>query len=297
MTATPRVVLEHVRLGSGHLLDLALGPGVHAFHADPSEPLAELALHELCALLTGWQAPRRGRVLVAGEAPHRAPATRRRIASVLGDEPPLIGSTVGQHLDRATGALGIRLGEEHAWVDAWRPRPAQTLTGSERRALAAALALSQEAPLVAVLHEPTRLGPHADTAHVLQKLGAWQEAGVIVLCTTTDARVAARLGAEAWSLTRAPHAPTRAAEYLVRTSSSRTLAARLADHPAVTALRYDAGLPRDLWVRGTELGELTEAIQSALLADGCELYEMTRLHGTHGTAEPASHPSAGGGHG
>jgi hypothetical protein len=284
-SAAHSVVLEQVRLASGHLLDLTLGPGVHAFYADASEPLADATLHELCAVLTGWRSPRRGRVRIAGKAPHRDPAIRRRIASVLGEEPPLIGSTVGQHLDRVTAALGIQLGSADGWLDAWRSRPALDLTATERRAVAAALAFSSEAPVVAVLHEPTRLGAHADAARILQRLAAWKEAGVVVICTTTDARAAARLGAAAWSLTRAPHPPERAAEYLVRTSAARALAARLADHPAVTALRYDAGLPRDLWVRGTELAPLADALQAALLAEGCELDEMTRLHGT-GDASP-----------
>lgn len=287
---SPQVTFERVRLSSGHVLDLSLGPGLHVFHADAEEVTGEVALHELCALLVGARAPRRGRVRVFGRDPRRDPATRRRIVSVLGDEPPLIGRTVQEHLTRVLSLLGYELAGECRWVEAWGPRPAATLHGNERRLVAAAIALSAPEPGLAVFHEPERLGGPFESSYVLARLNAWREAGVLVVCSTTDARAAERLGARALSLSQRARPPEQA-EYLVRSDAARRLAGRLADHPAVTGLRFDAGLPRDLWVRGADVERLADAIQEAVLAEKCELYELTRLRRTDvGAVEPGGTP-------
>jgi len=273
----PQVILEGVRLTSGYVINGALDVGVHAFLISGQEPGAEAGLQEIGELLVGWKAPRRGRVRVGGRAPHAHPATRRRIASVLGSEPSLVADTVGEHLARVSAMLGRDLGSAPPWLDDWRQRPSATLSDAERRTMAAYVALSAPRPLLAVLHEPTKLGAELAEPMVLEKIRSWQEQGVTIVCTTTDVRVAARLGARLWSLSTDRQAPVPEAEYLVRTSAPRVLAARLAAHPAITALRYEDTLPRDLWVRGTDVGALAEAIHRAVVAEGCELYEMTRL--------------------
>lgn len=276
-SAGPQVIFEGVRLKSGYVLDAALDGGVHTFVIRGHEPGAEAGLQEIGELLVGSSAPRRGRVRVGGRAPHAHPALRRQVASVLALEPALVAGTVGEHLDRVSALLDRDLSGAPAWLDDWRNRPSARLSSSERRALAAHIALTTPRPLLAVLHEPTRLGPELAEPVVLEKIRSWQEEGVTIVCTTTDAHVAARLGSRIWSLSTARQAPAVGAEYLVRTNAPRALAARLAEHPAITALRYEDALPRDLWVRGTETGALAEAIHRAVVAEGCELYEMTRL--------------------
>lgn len=277
VSAPSGVVFEGVRLKGGYVLEAALGSGVHTFVASGHERGAEATLHELGELLVGWCAPRRGRVRVNGQAPQDHPALRRRIASVLGAEPGLVGRTVGEHLDRLSAALGRDVRGEQAWLDGWRERPSASLSGSERRVLAACIALSAPAPVLAVLHEPTKLGPDLPEHVVLKRIRSWQAEGVPVVCTTTDPRIAGRLSSRVWSLAIAPRPDVPPAEYLVRSSAPRSLAARLAEDPSVTALRYEDTLPRDLWVRGSEGPALAEAIQRAIVAEKCELYEMTRL--------------------
>ena len=85
MTAasTASVTFQGVRLRNGYTLHATLDAGVHTFFADAQEPLAQASLEELCALVAGVNAPRRGNLLVQGHRPYDHPPTRRRIASVL----------------------------------------------------------------------------------------------------------------------------------------------------------------------------------------------------------------------
>ncbi len=276
-TTTASVTFQGVRLRNGYTLHTTLEAGVHTFFADAQEPLAQASLEELCALVAGVAAPRRGTLHIQGHRPHHHPPTRRRIASVLGSEPQLVGPTVEEHLHRVGSLLGVDVTNLEPPLEAWRGRRAEHLDPTERRLLAAAIAIAQPAPLVAVLHEPTRIGPPVDEPRILARIQSWREAGCIVICATTDPRVAARLGTPAWSLSRAERAEAPPPEYLVRSSGARALAARLVDHPTVTGLRYDELLPRDLWVRGADADELVDAIQTAVLAEKCELHELTRL--------------------
>jgi len=279
MTAasTASVTFQGVRLRNGYTLHATLDAGVHTFFADAQEPLAQASLEELCALVAGVNAPRRGNLLVQGHRPYDHPPTRRRIASVLASEPRLVGPTVKDHVERVGSLLGVDVTDLDAPLDTWRERRAEHLDGTERRRLAAAIAFAQPAPLVAVLHEPTRIGPPLDEPRVLARIQSWREAGCVVICGTTDPRVAARLSTQAWSLSRIERAEAPRPEYLVRSGGARGLAARLVDHPAVSGLRYDEQLPRDLWVRGSDAEELADAIQAAVLAEGCELHELTQL--------------------
>lgn len=284
------ILLEGIRLQNGYILDATLSAEVHVFLADGQQSAAEAPLQELCAVLSGWAAPRRGRVRIGQVSPHNHPPIRRRIASVLGVEPPLVGRTVGEHVERLERALGRSVRTEHTWLERWWSRSSASLTNRERRSIAAAVAFSDPEPLLAVIYEPGRLGPAFEPHDVLSRIGRWQQAGVTVACATTDHRVATQLGVRAWLVSPRKPAAQPAAEYLVRSSSSRALAARLAEHPAVLALRYEETLPRDLWVRGADIDSLAEVIRAAVLTEGCELYELTRLHRSSGNEMQESTP-------
>jgi ABC-type sugar transport system ATPase subunit len=271
------LILHGVRVGRGAVLGIRFDPGVHVLWGEPAEGGAELA-----AVLSGTLAPRRGQVRLFGRDPFADPKTRLQIASVLEEEPPLVGRTVREHVERVHTLRGTpafdELADKAPWLGSLGERSAESLDVRERRLIAAALALETPAPRLVVLHEPTLLAPELERGRLLTRVAAFEDAGAIVLCITSEQRAARQLGGRIWSLSgRAAPAPDMA-ELLVRAESPRAIAARLAEHPAVAGLHYDLASPRDLRVRGAQPEPLCNAVRDALLAEKCEIYELTLLH-------------------
>ncbi len=274
------LILHGVRVGRGVVLGMRFDPGVHVLWGEPTEGGAELA-----AVLAGTLVPRRGQVSLFGRDPFADPKARTQIASVLEDEPPLIGRTVREHIERVRALRSTppfhELADKAPWLGAFAERTSESLDGRERRLVAAAVALETPAPRLVVIHEPTLLAPEVESGRLLERVAAFEDAGAIVMCITSDQRAARQLGGRIWSLSGRAAPPTETAELLVRAESPRAIAARLAEHPAVSGIHYDLASPRDLRVRGAEPERLCDAVRGALLAEKCELYELTLLHTEH----------------
>ncbi len=276
-SGTEALLLHGVRVGRGVVLGMRFDPGIHVLWGEPAEGGAELA-----ALLAGTSVPRRGQIRLLGRDPFADPKVRLVIASVLADEPPLVGRTVREHVERVRTLRGTptfdELAERAPWLAPLAERSADSLDLRERRLTAAAIALETKTPRLVVLYEPTLLAPELERGNLLERLAASEADGAIVVCITSDQRAARQLGGRIWSLSGRTSPPEKMAELLVRAESPRAIAARLAEHPAVAGLSYDLASPRDLRVRGEKPEPLCNAVRDALLAEKCEVYEMTLLH-------------------
>jgi ABC-type sugar transport system ATPase subunit len=277
------LILHGVRVGRGVVLGMRFDPGVHVLWGEPAEGGAELA-----QVLSGTLMPRRGQVRLHGQDPFADPKTRLQIASVLAEEPPLVGRTVREHVARVHELRGTPvfddLADKAPWLSAFGERTADSLDARERRLIGTALALESPAPRLVVLHEPTLLAPELERGRLLERVSAFEDAGAIVVCITSDQRAARQIGGRIWSLSGKTSPATEMAELLVRAESPRAIAARLAEHPAVSGLHYDLASPRDLRVRGARPEPLCTAVRDALLAEKCEIYELTLLHTEHADA-------------
>jgi ABC-type cobalamin/Fe3+-siderophores transport system ATPase subunit len=267
--------MDGLRVGRGVVLGLRFEPGVHVLWGGAEEGGAEIA-----RVLCGLMPPRRGKITIGGREPFADPDTRRRIASVLEDEPPLVGKTVLDHFARLQAARRAEafeaLEERAPWLTALKARSASSLDERERRSVAAALLFAEPAPDVAVLYEPSWLAPELDAERLLSRLRELSE-DAVVICITSDLRAARRFGGHIWSISGRSLPDEKHANLLLRSDSPRALMARLAAHPAVTALHFQETSPRELWVRGTSPEPLCAAAREAVLAEQCELFEMTLL--------------------
>lgn len=175
--------------------DLELAPGRYVTLSSEPEPL-----FALIALAAGHEPPARGDVRLDGVAPAASPETRRKIASLLGDETlPPDRTTLGS-VARVLQARG-----ETARGDATRvladaglatlgPLPPEALDARARRSVALALALCHERAELYALHEP--LATSLPKAYVLEALDRHVGRGAIVLCTTTSTADAMLLGGQ-----------------------------------------------------------------------------------------------------
>ena len=117
----------------------------------------------LLAHLTGVRAPRRGRVRVAGEAPHRLPPTQLiRLIGLVPQDPGqlLYGLTVGDECNTTDRDDGLKPGTTAACLEHLLPgipagRHPNDLSEGQRLALALAIVLASD-PRVVALDEPTR---------------------------------------------------------------------------------------------------------------------------------------------
>ncbi len=276
------VRLDRLRVGAA-TLGATLEPGRHVFWGTPRDGTAELIAH-----LAGASLMRRGTVQVGGIDPLRSPSTRCAIASLLHDEPPLEGHTVSEHFALAGRARGIDA-KAPSFVAPLLERPSGTLDERERRLVALGLALSHPQPRLVALHEPFALCPPAGEAELWERLDTWEKDGAVVVCATADRKAAQRIGGRLWSLSGKTFSQDEVVELLVRVDAARSLAARLAEHPAADAVAFDATRPRDVRVRGANLEALAVAVQESVLAEKCALFELTPLYfdaeeaGFHGT--------------
>jgi ABC-2 type transport system ATP-binding protein len=233
---------------------------------------------ELVALVAGVAAPRRGRVSVAGQDPRSTPALRRRIGALLATEELPPGTTVSAALGLSLRARADRRGADELLASAglpkWGPRRTDSLSTTDRRRIALALALSITDRAVLALHEPL-VAAASERARVREQIAERAAAGACVLATTASPRDADDLGGtllllERGRFVRRPGEPL-ATELSpgtppvlrVRTADPRRLAAELAGDPALTRLEYSAGPESELCVHGPDPDALALAVARA----------------------------------
>lgn len=272
-----RLVVERLRAGPLSNFGMRLGPGLHVVLGRESE-----GTRELVSVVVGSSAPRSGTVRIAGRDPRRSPDLRRRVAVLCAEELVFPSKTVREAVQVGLEARGIAASAEQALAAArlqsFGSRNPRTLSGGERRSVAAAIAFCIEKPLVAALHEPLAYLPGIPPSEVTARIARWLEQGACVLCTTSSPRAAHALGGVAWLLDHGQlvrriaaadaesFAPKSAAMLRVRTPTPRELVARLADHPEVSALILDEGRePNEVGVKGPDPAALALAVCQAAL--------------------------------
>ncbi len=281
-------VLQLSGVGAGRLthVEVALPAGHHVFLGRPSD--GTTALVELAA---GIRRPRRGRVLVAGQAPWSSPTARRRIGALLEHEQLPPGGTVS---DAVRAALRLRndpvdveavLGR--LGIESWGQRRIAGLSPAETRAVALALALSIRDATLLTLHEPLSDLGGLDRNLVLGELERFRRQDTCVVCTSASARDAALISDSVFLLDRGRIARRLAApggvdltpgahiELAVRLSDARTVLQRLTQDPNVTAIRWDeTAAPREVLVRGPDANRVSLAVLGAARAAGCRIESM-----------------------
>ena len=235
-----RAQLRAAMLGQLRAADLELTPGRYVVLSSDREPLVQLV-----TLLAGAEPPRRGLVLLDGQAPSASPETRRKLAVLLGEEVLPPAQSVLQSVKKALTAQGLgdsgaaRLLESAGLSELAELAPA-SLSPRETRSLGLALALGHERAELVALHEP--LATLVPPAFVLERLDQLTARGAIVLSTTTSAADASALGGqwlcvELGRLRAAPEpgAPRLGAgpwqQVLVETNDARALSQLLHDSP------------------------------------------------------------------
>lgn len=190
-------------------LDLSLSAGVHALVGGPDEEAAEVV-----ALCAGIVRPKRGTVRLDGAQPFLSPETRGRIGALLRVEEPLEGGSVeasvarALHLHRSVTAPRDAL--TSFGLESLLGRSPADLSPREVRSVALALALSLQAPLLLVLHEPFAAG--LSRGDVEARLLEHAEGGTVVLSILASAREAAESGAAPVFIGKAVNVEARASE-------------------------------------------------------------------------------------
>jgi ABC-type thiamine transport system ATPase subunit len=237
---------------------------------------------ELVELCAGVRAPRRGRLALAGVAPSASPPCRRSIASLLPDEPVgALGDVRGWLTELAT-LIGFELPALIASSSIEPERPLSTLTATERRELALAIALAHPQPALVVLHEPFGAAAASQRERVVARLAELASATPVLIVTASiaDAR---QLGGTTYLLDRGlldvkpggawPDSltPGLGTCLAIETDGARGLVAALAEHPDVSELAYDERHAGRVLVRGADLERLAVAIAQAAVGAGVDI--------------------------
>ncbi len=265
-----------------------LEPGVHVVLGTPADGSADLA-----AVLAGVLRSRKGSVRVGDSDPWSSPDTRKRIASLLGSEPPSAASSVQSAVSRALALRGDRrsAGEllaEHG-LRAWESTSPTRAPESVRRQIALALALAHESAVLLVLFEPFAL-PQVDREKVLGALRAQAERGSVVVVITASVRDASDVGGDILLLDRGrfvrrpgePLArsltPGRAPLVEIRSKDAKQLAALLAADPAVQGVEWDASrAPERVLVRGKDADVLSLALARIARESDCAVSSIDTI--------------------
>jgi ABC-type multidrug transport system ATPase subunit len=264
--------LRGARAGTLRRCTLDLEPGLHVVLGQEQDGTGDLV-----ELLAGARAPRSGSVTVLGRQPHRSPTLRRDIAALRQSEELFPARTAGEALRIALAARGVPVTAEQALDEAglrhWAPRAPSKLDLSERRTLAACMALARPKPPLAVLHEPLAYLPGLSSELMLRRITSWVAEGSLVLCTTSSPSTAQLLGGRAWILEQSGAvrplaasnavelAPGQPATLLIRTSGARELAAALSRAAGVTASAFDETLQHaQVRVQGSEARALSRTV-------------------------------------
>lgn len=272
------LVFEHV--WSDPLKDVSLraSGGLHVLLGDEADGSG--AFVELCA---GVRAPRRGRVAFDAERPSASPRCRRRIASLLPEEPPLAGAgDVRRWLTELALLRGVSPEAVLEGCSVAGERPVRSLAGAERRELACWLALAQRDSALVVLHDPLSACSAGQRDRVLGRIAELGRAA-LVLVTTPSIADARALGGRCQRLDRGLLEPAlegaaargawhgvAGACLTLEADAPRDLVAALAREPDVRELRYDEPSGRVL-LRADDLEQLAQAVARAVVSAGVDI--------------------------
>jgi ABC-type taurine transport system ATPase subunit len=256
------------------------GPGLHVILGQAAD-----GADDLVALCAGVLLPRRGQVLLDGQAPSASPSLRKGIASLLPLEAPGGTGSVRAWLTEVGHMHGFDARGSHADFapDLGLDQPVASLSNAERRRLALSVALGQPEPSLLALNDPLAAarGPTSDAA--LQRILELGRQAIVVVTTPSllDAR---RLGGELHVLGRGaltrrtdqgwPSAVTPGLDVWLEVDcdSARELLAELCKSPDVEEALYDGRrAPRRVQVRGSDLERLATAVNRAAVSAGVEL--------------------------
>ncbi len=289
------VVTERLSLAPLREISLELTRGRHALLGSSEETAA------LVDLLTGVRRPQRGTIRVAGRDPHRDPATRRRIGSLLHGEPPLVGRTVRAAL---TFTLGDRRAVEptldRLGLGSWADRDAARLSPGELRGVAWAVALATREPILVALWEPFAHTTGVSRTTALDELAALSE-HCCVVCATSSVRDALALEGSVTVLSQGQVvsrqlalpgelAPGRAPDFAVRTPRARELAAALLRSPDIAGVEWDGRTaPHLLKVRGRDAETAARTIVATARAESVPVESLTAADPSWVVVQTASH--------
>jgi ABC-2 type transport system ATP-binding protein len=259
-------------------VSLVFREGVHAVMAEPEAGGADLV-----ALSAGTLAPSRGRVTLDEEAPHRTPALRRRLGSLLADEPLLPEELVRHAVDsvlRAREASGSADDVLRSWqLASLADRRVSSVSARERRAVALALALSVADARALALYEPLRVG--LDSAQVLARLSEHAARGAVVLAVTASAEDAARLSPRPLVLDAGRIVGELASPGIppvtlwVGTSLPRELSAALRREPSIARVAWEEGTTDAVGVSGDDPSAVALAVLRAATAARAPVHFIT----------------------
>jgi ABC-type thiamine transport system ATPase subunit len=234
---------------------------------------------DLFSTLIGRTKPKRGAVLLNGNAPFRSPETRRSIASLSPIE-VFEGRTIGESVHRVLGVRNRgRSGREvleRFDLSNWSERSPATLGLEDARAVALALAFDEPAPALLALFEPLRVGLPRE--RVIREISEHVARGTIAVAITASPRDAADLGGCLVAFDRGRFDPSfrlssarpgQPSEFVVLVDDARRLAAALSEHAAVATVRVDASArPSEVFVSGVDRDGVALAIEGAIQSTG-----------------------------
>jgi ABC-type multidrug transport system ATPase subunit len=263
-------------------LSVTLGAGCHALLGGRADG-ASIVLGVLAATVR----LRRGHARVLGEAAG-ADQVRRKVAHLSLEAPLPEPLRVGETLTMAASIRGEPQRDPRARLDAFglaalADRRCGTLSREERRAVALAEALTSDARVLLV-EEPFATVDARALGAVAEHARARAHAGACVVFATASPRDARALADDVLTfdggalLRKAPAADPvafagpRGARVRIITGDARTLAAGLAEEPAVKDVLVERGV---VVVRGEDLVSLATAVARVSVREGVAIDAMT----------------------
>lgn len=279
------LTLAGVSYGRLFQFTLELDPGLHVIVGNASD--GTLDLLQLCG---GDAPPRRGRVLIDGQAPHCSPELRRKLGCAYSDAPfeeRLVREAVARRLELHGSAATPESALARFGIEPLLSRTTSTLGAPELHALELAIALSVESPKALLLCEPLAFGGGFNAEPVLRAIRQQAERSVVV-CATASPRTAALLGPESLLLeegrlkrhilapTRPAFTPGARARVRIECAQAELMAEALTRHPAVSSLSWQRG-DAFLVVEGTEVEALSSAILSLSVERQWWISQLTQV--------------------
>jgi hypothetical protein len=218
-------------------------PGLHVWRT-----LDALAHDQLLALLSGADAPRRGRILLDDRPAYFARDVRARIGSLWPVERFTLGRTFRAGLEALPGTTE-RKSEALEYMGSlatpdFVDRPIQEFTPNDHVNVALALALTTEKPLALVLYEPLRAVPGDRHAMVLDAILSRREAIPVIVLTASESLASSLGGAsldlDAGLLRPVVKMPEAQVHLRIRGVGLRALVAELARNKTVTRLQLES---------------------------------------------------------
>jgi hypothetical protein len=260
-----------------------LGAGTHALVLTDTD-----VARGLSRVVAGVEAPKRGRVLVDGEEPYRAPALRARLGIHYGRDFTALGRAsaldFSERVRELRGRHGVVTADPLGLVDPARlALPLAQLTSQERSDFELELALGVEkAPLV-WLSRP----PWPARGQVLERLRERASDGAAVVVVVGADREASLWGDQRHPPGQ-PDSEDRGRTIQLVVERPREVAAELQREAAVLGTELDPERPNVLLVFGTDELALRRACGTAVVARRCELSEMVSLPGRRHAASNAT---------